>query len=61
MLDSTMIKETLSIVRYQVEELNSADKSSREIYYHCMEDVFQQAVLLFPIYVHNSSKYTYRI
>ncbi|KAK3889634.1 hypothetical protein Pcinc_006379 [Petrolisthes cinctipes] len=47
--------ETLSVVRYQVEQLNNADKASRELYYHCVQDLIHQAILLFPIYVQHAS------
>ncbi|XP_069996041.1 exportin-6 [Penaeus vannamei] len=47
--------DTLSIIRYQVEELNSTDKASRELYYHCIQDIIHQAILLFPVYVQHSS------
>lgn len=50
--------ETLSVVRYQVEQLNNADKASRELYYHCVQDLIHQAILLFPIYVQHASKYS---
>ena len=48
--------DAFSIVRYQVGELNSADKASRELYYQCVQDVIHQAILLFPIYVQHASK-----
>lgn len=47
--------DTLSIIRYQVGELNNTDKASRELYYHCVQDVIHQAILLFPIYVQHTS------
>ncbi|XP_069961289.1 exportin-6 isoform X1 [Cherax quadricarinatus] len=47
--------DTLSVIRYQVEELNNTDKASRELYYHCVQDIIHQAILLFPIYVQHSS------
>ncbi|XP_066990340.1 exportin-6 isoform X2 [Macrobrachium rosenbergii] len=47
--------DTFSVVRYQVGELNSTDKSSRELYYQCVQDVIHQAILLFPIYVQHAS------
>lgn len=49
--------DTLSIIRYQVGELNNTDKASRELYYHCVQDVIHQAILLFPIYVQHTSQY----
>lgn len=49
--------DTLSIIRYQVGELNNTDKASRELYYHCIQDVIHQAILLFPIYVQHTSQY----
>ena len=48
--------DTLSIIQYQVGELNNTDKASRELYYHCVQDVIHQAILLFPIYVQHTSK-----
>ena len=47
--------DTLSIIRYQVGELNNTDKASRELYYHCVQDVIHQAILFFPIYVQHTS------
>ncbi|MPC08061.1 exportin-6-like [Portunus trituberculatus] len=47
--------DTLSIIQYQVGELNNTDKASRELYYHCVQDVIHQAILLFPIYVQHTS------
>lgn len=47
--------DTLSVIRYQVEELNNTDKASRELYYHCVQEVIHQSILLFPIYVHHAS------
>ncbi|CAL4120451.1 unnamed protein product, partial [Meganyctiphanes norvegica] len=49
--------ETFSVIRHQIEELNNADKTSREVYYQCIDDVIHQAILLFPIYVQHSKLY----
>ena len=50
------VMESLMLIRSQIDELSSADKTSREVYYQCVKDFILHSIQLFPAYVQLSGK-----
>ncbi|RXG53590.1 Exportin-6 [Armadillidium vulgare] len=48
------INETITMIRVQIDELNGADRNSREIYYECIKPFINHSISIFPAYVNYS-------